>query len=272
MFENLDKKPDTGSTPQSFTNPPAPTEDIFNGLKESVLDVANDQGAGNSSSSRKNKPSNLVNILVAILILLIVIAAGLVLASNFLGFTGLSQLKDEFFPSSGQEIIINNENQENIGEQSSIEIKDVTSKENNIEELTASQNETQTVSDGIYEAPIAENIASTTFATSTDSTDIVAVPIDIDKDGLSDLDESLAGTDPAKVDTDGDGLSDGDEVNIFNTSPLKPDTDDDNLSDYDEVKVYLTDPNNPDTDADTYLDGNEVTAGYNPKGPGELIK
>lgn len=77
----------------------------------------------------------------------------------------------------------------------------------------------------------------------------VPEPIDSDRDGLTDEDEAKYGTDPRKVDTDTDGLTDRDEV-----------------------KVFETDPNNSDTDGDTYLDGDEVRAGYDPKGPGRLLR
>jgi len=71
---------------------------------------------------------------------------------------------------------------------------------------------------------------------------------DTDGDGLSDQEEAVLGTDPAKVDTDGDGLNDREEV-----------------------QVYHTDPNNPDTDGDTFEDGSEVQNGYDPNGPGRLL-
>lgn len=73
-------------------------------------------------------------------------------------------------------------------------------------------------------------------------------PADTDRDGLTDADEELYGTNPAEVDTDNDGLTDRDEV-----------------------KVFKTDPSNPDTDGDTFKDGDEVRAGYDPKGPGRLL-
>ncbi len=73
--------------------------------------------------------------------------------------------------------------------------------------------------------------------------------IDSDNDGLTDAEEKTLGTDPFNPDTDGDGLFDGEEV-----------------------KVYKTDPLNPDTDGDGFKDGAEVKAGYDPKGPGKLIR
>jgi hypothetical protein len=50
------------------------------------------------------------------------------------------------------------------------------------------------------------------------------------------------------------------------------DTDHDGLTDYEEVHVYHTNPLNPDTDGDGYLDGAEVKGGYDPNGPGKLVK
>ena len=78
---------------------------------------------------------------------------------------------------------------------------------------------------------------------------VVEKPADADKDGLTDEDEELYGTNPNEIDTDADGLTDRDEV-----------------------KVFKTDPNNPDTDGDTYADGQEVRGGYDPKGPGKLLE
>jgi len=83
----------------------------------------------------------------------------------------------------------------------------------------------------------------------TDTTVQPSVPIDTDRDGVTDDEEAVYGTDPTKVDTDDDGLTDRDET-----------------------KVFRTDPNNPDTDGDGYTDGAEVRAGYDPKGPGRLLK
>jgi len=73
------------------------------------------------------------------------------------------------------------------------------------------------------------------------------------------------------IDTDHDGLTD-EEEEMYGTNPKKIDTDDDALTDRDEVKVFKTDPNNPDTDGDGYIDGEEIRAGFDPKGPGRLLK
>ena len=64
---------------------------------------------------------------------------------------------------------------------------------------------------------------------------------DTDCDGLSNADESTAGTNPLVADSDSDGLSDGLEVHTFHTNPLVA-----------------------DTDGDGYPDGLEVALGKNP--------
>jgi hypothetical protein len=88
---------------------------------------------------------------------------------------------------------------------------------------------------------------------------------DTDGDGLNDVEEvNTYHTSPVLADTDGDGLNDGAEVNTYHTDPLNPDTDGDGLSDGAEVNTYHTDPLNPDTDGDGYSDGVEVALGSNP--------
>ncbi|MEI8640350.1 hypothetical protein P4S68_01825 [Pseudoalteromonas sp. Hal099] len=61
------------------------------------------------------------------------------------------------------------------------------------------------------------------------------------------LDPSNA--DDAGLDLDQDGLTNLEEY-LANTFPNATDTDSDDLSDYDEVNVYLTEPNNADSDFD----------------------
>jgi len=82
--------------------------------------------------------------------------------------------------------------------------------------------------------------------------------LDFEPDGLTNLQEYNAGSDPYVADTDGDGLSDGDEVNTHGSNPNSQDSDGDSISDGDEVNVYLTDPMNVDTDGDGLGDGEEI--------------
>ncbi|NQU38887.1 MAG: matrixin family metalloprotease [Lentisphaerae bacterium] len=81
----------------------------------------------------------------------------------------------------------------------------------------------------------------------TDPTGSEGTDGDPDGDGLSNLNEFLAGTDPMSVDSDGDGTPDseedsdndgvqnGDEANVFTTNPGRMDTDDDGLNDAAEI-------------------------------------
>lgn len=92
---------------------------------------------------------------------------------------------------------------------------------------------------------------------------------DADADGLDNLGEFMAGTDPNAPDSDGDGLSDGDETTL-GSHPLLPDTDGDGLSDGDEVapNPFVTSPTNVDTDGDLVTDPLELMVGSNPQDAG----
>jgi hypothetical protein len=85
-------------------------------------------------------------------------------------------------------------------------------------------------------------------------------PLDWDKDGLSDKNEEVYGTDIFVHDTDKDGMSDGFEV-IYDLNPLLDDSEDDLDEDgLDNIreKQLGTAANNNDTDADGMPDGWEV--------------
>jgi len=105
---------------------------------------------------------------------------------------------------------------------------------------------------------------------------------DPDADGLTNYQESLAGTNPQSSDTDGDNMPDGWEVNngldplvanggsdpdsdgltnyqeyLYGTYPLDSDSDDDGLNDRVDYYWGCGGQMNPDTDGDTLLDGTE---------------
>ncbi len=89
--------------------------------------------------------------------------------------------------------------------------------------------------------------------------------LDLDDDGLTDIEETSRGTDRANADTDGDGLSDGAEVMEWFTDPLSNDTDGDGLEDGEEVMVSFTDPRLNDTDGDNLPDALELLIGTSPR-------
>ena len=92
--------------------------------------------------------------------------------------------------------------------------------------------------------------------------------VDTDSDLMDDNWELLYGLDPnsaddASLDLDQDGLSNLEEY-LAETFPNSVDTDADSLSDYDELNLYLTSPNNKDSDSDRMPDGWEVTFEFDP--------
>ena len=95
---------------------------------------------------------------------------------------------------------------------------------------------------------------------------------DQDNDGLTNEEETTAGTNPTNPDSDGDGINDGTEI-TNSSDPLNPcspainnfacDTDSDGLTNTEETTLG-TDPSNPDTDGDGVNDGAENTSGSDP--------
>lgn len=66
--------------------------------------------------------------------------------------------------------------------------------------------------------------------------------LDQDHDGLSDADETKAGSLAWNPDTDNDGLTDYQEVKVYGTYATQYDSDGDGLTDGEEVNVWHTDP------------------------------
>jgi uncharacterized repeat protein (TIGR01451 family) len=104
---------------------------------------------------------------------------------------------------------------------------------------------------GLVDGAHVLRVRSTDAAGNTDPTParwdwIVDYDLDTDEDGLSDLDEITAGTNPLDPDTDDDGVLDGEEVRI-GTDPTDPDTDDGGVNDGDEIAAG-TNPLDPTDD------------------------
>ena len=91
--------------------------------------------------------------------------------------------------------------------------------------------------------------------------------LDQDEDGLSNLGEVQADTDPTDADSDDDGLTDGQEVNDTMTSPKIADTDGDTLSDGAEVNTHKTNPLLVDSDSDGITDSQELADQTDPNDP-----
>ncbi|MCF6238108.1 MAG: hypothetical protein L3J79_04725, partial [Candidatus Marinimicrobia bacterium] len=92
---------------------------------------------------------------------------------------------------------------------------------------------------------------------------------DPDGDGLTNINELGAGTDPNVADSDGDGLNDGEEVNTYGLDPTNADSDGDGLSDGDEVNVHGSDPTKADSDDDGLPDAWEIANSFDPTDPAD---
>lgn len=88
--------------------------------------------------------------------------------------------------------------------------------------------------------------------------------VDTDGDGLTNLQEQSAGSNPRNADSDGDGLSDSAEFLTHHTNPLVADTDGDGMTDKQETDANY-DPLDPDMDRDGMSDGWENAHGLDPQ-------
>lgn len=95
--------------------------------------------------------------------------------------------------------------------------------------------------------------------------------VDSDNDGLSNLRESILGSDPNAPDSDNDGINDADEVNLYQTNPTNSDSDGDGYLDGWEVEHQLdplvADGDSVDSDNDGFSDVGEVLLGNDPNDP-----
>ncbi len=90
----------------------------------------------------------------------------------------------------------------------------------------------------------------------TDNNEITDADEDIDKDGLTNIQEYTLETLPYYSDTDGDGLEDGEEINTYFTDPLLEDTDNDGLIDGEDILLGFN-PLLEDTDGNGIIDSKE---------------
>lgn len=115
---------------------------------------------------------------------------------------------------------------------------------------------------GTVGGTISVTAKATDFGGNTETTQILTLTVqaDTDRDGLSDEQETVYGSNPANPDTDGDGIKDGDEVDMH-TSPTDADSDHDGIDDGVELQND-TDPLNPDVTppaVDSTTPANEAT-------------
>ena len=92
---------------------------------------------------------------------------------------------------------------------------------------------------------VAESLLLTVDGNTSNSVQVNYIPVDSDRDGLTDDEETqLLGTLPDDADSDDDGLSDGNEVLGAGTNPNLADSDDDGKTDIEELAAG-SDPTDP---------------------------
>ena len=181
----------------------AKPEDIFAGVKDVAAPQNSNQAPQPSIAYSEEKSSNtLMRVLIAIIIILVLLILGLITANKFFNIPISNLLSFNFKPA----VVLTEE------------------QASTTKETAANIIETQTPT-GEISAPISTStpiiVSTTTPAIVASTTPVVAsssvsevVPsnVDSDKDGLTDAQEALLGTNPLNADTDGDGYLDGAEV------------------------------------------------------------
>lgn len=245
IFSDVDKTPAPAAMPTFSGSSPAQSpiqnsvpNQVFPGTgKEAYLNVEDNMPAAGERSTKFLK-----------MILIIVVIAAVISVVGYFVYTQFIQPKEDAGNLNTNPIIneINNTPEDIQNVQNTIE-----QQENNLASSSDLLNEVPTTTDMVNPIdPLNPGISSTTenpVLTENPTEDPAMMAVDTDGDGLTDQEETLAGTDINSVDTDGDGLTD-----------------------YQEVKTYSTNPLSADTDGDTYPDGSEVEKGYNPNGEGKL--
>ncbi len=124
------------------------------------------------------------------------------------------------------------------------------------EKIGTNKEKPDTDGDGLLDGFEILKLYTSPLKQDTNNNDTTDNQEDTDQDGLTNLQEQVAETDPVLKDSDSDGLEDRIELEEFGTSPLLKDTDHDGLNDFGEYQVG-SDPHKKDSDRDRLYDGLE---------------
>lgn len=128
------------------------------------------------------------------------------------------------------------------GSSTHLDCKSVTLEPNATQSVSLSNVSAPNNASGKYDLEVAVNSSASggkTLGNLTTKVTFMSTGGDLDKDGLTNLDETTNGTLLTEADTDNDTLSDGAEVKTHGTNPLKADTDGDGLSDSLELQLGM---------------------------------
>jgi len=235
IFAETEKTTEGASTNSSATNSGIETRRV--GLAAS--DGTDEEMTSNAASNKWFKIS------------LIAIITAIVILSGYLVYSKFFKANTDINPSEAN--LQNSSSKDNTAVTPASDL--VTPIVNNDDSFVTPANGNSIASSApeiIPEIPGVNSPATTSLVTPSAGEVSAANPdsqVDSDSDGLTDVEEKIAGSNINIIDTDNDGLSD-----------------------YEEVKIYQTNPLSADTDGDTFPDGGEVKSGYNPNGAGKLVK